>query len=140
MKKILYKSSMPTAKEWKELRSYVKWTIYEDDIFQIASKNTLYAISVYDSDKIIGMGRVIGDGIICFYIQDVVVHPMYQSQGIGKKIVLQLMKWIKEHSKNNSVIGLMASKGCEKFYEKLGFVQRPNSKMGAGMVYLNKKY
>lgn len=81
------------------------------------------------------MGRVVGDGIICFYIQDVVVLPQYRKQGIGHEIVDNLLSWIKKRAQDNSVIALMSSKGTEPFYEKLGFIRRPNNDLGSGMIY-----
>lgn len=134
-----YKRKMPSAKEWKTLRSFANWSLYEDSIFEIAAQNTLYAITVYKNHEVIGMGRVVGDGIICFYIQDVVINPLYRNKGIGKNIVLKLLNIIQKNARPNAVIGLMSAKGTEKFYEKLGFVQRPNNTMGSGMVLLNDK-
>ena len=35
----------------------------------IALKNSLFTISLYDEKKLIGMGRIIGDGGICYAVQ-----------------------------------------------------------------------
>lgn len=138
MSSFKYKNTMPTPEEWRNLRSFTNWSLYDDNIFDEAKKHTIYAITVYDKEQIIGMGRVVGDGVICFYIQDIIVNPLYRNNGIGKKIVNSLMSEILKNSCPNSVIGLMSSIDTEPFYEKLGFIKRPNATMGAGMVYLSK--
>ena len=80
------------------------------------------------------MARVIGDGIMVFYIQDVIVLPQYQRQGIGSIMMNKIMQYIKANSVNNTIIGLMSASGKEEFYEKYGFIKRPNEKMGCGMT------
>jgi ribosomal protein S18 acetylase RimI-like enzyme len=85
------------------------------------------------------MARVIGDGGLAFYIQDVVVLPEYQQQGIGTLLMDKVMEYIRAHAQHNSVIGLMAAVGKEAFYEKYGFTIRPNTKLGAGMTLFWRK-
>ena len=64
------------------------------DVAETSIKNSIFSVTVKDSHKLIGMGRIVGDGAIYYYIQDIVVHPEYQGQGIGKKI----MKEVHSHS------------------------------------------
>jgi len=49
-----------------------------------------------------------------------------------------VMNYVKSSAPKGSIlqIGLMASKGKEAFYERFGFVSRPNEKQGAGMQQL----
>lgn len=101
-----------------------------------ALENTLYLLCVYDADKLIGYARIIGDKTIFLYIQDVIVIPEYQGKNIGTGIMKKLLEQIEEYKKINSNIRtyLGASKGRESFYEKFGFVSRPNEELGAGMI------
>ena len=62
---------------------------------ELAMKNTLFRVSVYDKDKIIAMARMIGDMGLDYYIKDVVVRPEYQHKGIGKMLINELLKFIK---------------------------------------------
>ena len=82
------------------------------------------------NDKLIGLGRIVGDGSIYFYIQDIIVVPEYQGQGLGKVIMKELMQYLKDNANHNSLIGLMAAEGVEKFYHKFGFITRSTSKPG----------
>ncbi|WP_242218525.1 GNAT family N-acetyltransferase [Bacillus cereus group sp. BfR-BA-01380] len=112
----------PTLEEYKYLCSVVGWEDYMNfDVAEISLKNSVFAVTVKDESKAIGMGRIVGDGAIYFYIQDVVVHPDYQGMGIGKKIMNVLVEYLKENAPNKAFVGLFASEGKEKFYEKYDF-------------------
>ena len=89
-----------------------------------ALANGLFTASALCGDKIVGMGRLIGDGAMYWYIQDVAVMPEYQGRGIGKAIVTRLISYAEANSLPGSKasIGLIAAKGKEPFYEKMGFI------------------
>ena len=44
-----------------------------------------YAIYAFDKQQLVGMGRVISDGVITGIVCGVCVLPSYQSKGIGKR-------------------------------------------------------
>ena len=37
-----------------------------------ALKNSLYVVAAYADDRIVGMGRIVGDGAVICYIQDII--------------------------------------------------------------------
>lgn len=88
-----------------------------------AIKNGLFNVSAVYEGKVIGMGRLVGDGAMYWYLQEIIVLPEYQGQGIGRAIVERLL----EHIKSETIpgtgvqVGLTAVKGKELFYEKFGF-------------------
>ncbi len=137
---IKYIEKIPTATEFNMLTESVGWGIRENNIIEEALKNTLYSLCVYDVDKLIGYGRIIGDKTIFLYIQDIIVIPEYQGKKIGTGIMNKLIEKINEYKKINPEIRtyLGASKGKEHFYEKFGFVSRPNEELGAGMILYDK--
>ena len=102
-----------------------------------AIKNSLFCVSAKVNGQIAGMGRVIGDGARIFYLQDVFIAPDYQRMGIGKEIVARMMKYINDNAfeQASTTVGLLAAKGKEDFYSKLGFQLRPNNGEGHGMIY-----
>lgn len=82
----------------------------------------LFAVAVdTTSNTAVGMGRIISDGVSDGYIQDLVVLPEYRRCGIGRKIVLLLIRSCRE--KGINWIGLIAQPGCEEFYSDLGFAR-----------------
>ena len=133
---IIYKEHIPTPEEFNNLTEAVDWGTRENKIIEEALKHTLYSLCVYDENKLIGYGRIIGDKTIFLYIQDIMVIPEYQGKKIGTGIMNNLIEKINEYKKVNPEIRtyLGASKGKESFYEKFGFISRPNEELGAGMI------
>ena len=127
------KYKMPTAEEWRYLRSFTEWKVFEDSAFETAAQNSVFGVSVYDSAKIIGMGRIVGDGIICFYIQDIIVACEYRHKQVGALILTCLLKYIYQYSEIGSTIALFSHLGTERFYERFGFVVREKNGKGSGM-------
>ena len=74
-------------------------------------------------DRLIGMGRMVGDGAMYWYLQEIIVLPEYQKQGVGTKIVNHLVDYAVSHSTTGkfTTIGGVSAKGKEEFYSKLGF-------------------
>ncbi len=70
----------------------------------------------WDGEELIGAGRAISDRISYAAIFDVVVAPEYQGRGVGKGIMLHLIR----AAEAPNVI-LHAVPGKEGFYAKLGF-------------------
>lgn len=63
-------------------------------------KQSWYAIYAFDDKKLVGMGRIISDGVITGVICGICVLQDYQSIGIGKEIVERLI----QHCELNKVI------------------------------------
>lgn len=138
--KIIVKENELKPETFIKLRKYYSNFIeYAKEDVEVALKNTLYSVCVYDGDKEIGIARVVGDGRICFFIKDVVVHPDYQGKNIGKLIMSYLFKYFAEVAADNAYIGLMATPNTEGFYEKFGFIRRPNERYGSGMILYYKR-
>ena len=84
---------------------------------KVAFSNSMFKCFVYDSGRLIAVGRALADGRDCSYISGVAVHPDHQGMGIGKEVVTKLVTLSKGHKK----IILYAAVGKEPFYRKLGF-------------------
>ncbi|MBG0962503.1 GNAT family N-acetyltransferase [Bacillus sp. SRB1LM] len=81
-------------------------------------KQSWYAMYVFDDKKLVGMGRIISDGVITGVICGVCVLPEYQSIGIGKEIVERLI----HHCQQNKVIPqLICVEKLQSYYESIGF-------------------
>jgi len=81
--------------------------------------NSFCFVIAKKSDAIIGMGRAISDGVSDAYIQDVTVAAAERGKGIGKGIIRELVKFLKE--RDIQWIGLISEPGYERFYGNLGF-------------------
>ncbi|TXR59365.1 GNAT family N-acetyltransferase [Bacillus sp. AY18-3] len=81
-------------------------------------KQSWYAIYAFDDKKLVGMGRIISDGVITGVICGICVLQDYQSIGIGKEIVERLI----QHCELNKVIPqLMCVGKLQSYYESKGF-------------------
>jgi GNAT superfamily N-acetyltransferase len=91
-------------------------------------------VVVFEENIPIAMGRLVGDGIY-FIVVDVIVKPEFQGRGIGSKV----LEMILNYAANTTPIGgrtsvqLIAEKGKESLYEKMGFKRIPNNNCGSGM-------
>ena len=133
---ILLKENINDVKEFNYLFDKVGWGHHEKHISKKALENTLYSVSIYDEEKIIGFGRLIGDGICYVYVHDIIVIPEYQNQKIGTKIMNKLLEKINKIREENPYVRvyLGASKGKEEFYKKFGFITREEANLGSGMI------
>ena len=133
---ISIKENIKDVKEFNYLYDAVGWGHYDENISRKALNNTIYSISIYEVEKIIGYGRIIGDGICFLYIHDIMVIPEYQSKKIGTTIMNKLLTKIKEFQQENPDLRvyLGASKGKEEFYKKFGFIERTEAGLGSGMI------
>lgn len=135
--KITIKENNKDIKEFNLLYNSVGWGKYDEKISKRALDNTFYSVSIYDDEKIIGYGRLIGDTICFMYIHDIIVVPEYQSKKIGTMIMNKLLEKISELKKENPSIRIYlgASKNRENFYEKFGFIKRIDADLGYGMIF-----
>ncbi|MBR3161584.1 MAG: GNAT family N-acetyltransferase [Bacilli bacterium] len=133
---ISIKENVNSIEEFNYLYDAVGWGSYDEKVSEKALANTMYSVSVYDDDKIIGYGRIIGDGICFLYIHDVMVAPKYQNKKIGSQIMNKLLEKVNQIKIENPYVRvyLGASKGKEKFYERFGFITREDANLGSGMI------
>jgi ribosomal protein S18 acetylase RimI-like enzyme len=115
---------LPSVDEYRKLRRLVGWQDTDETATKIALRNSLFSVVVAEGDTAVGLGRIAGDGGLYFYIQDVIVQPDYQSKGIGKAIMKELMAYIKANARPGSYIALLAAKGLKKYYQRFGFEAR----------------
>lgn len=112
---------VPTVSEHQALWEAVGWGNVNIELSAPSLANSVYGVVVTCEEAVIGMGRIVGDGAMYYYIQDVAVLPEYQGKGLGKKIIVRLMSYIEEHCVGAAFVGLFASHGNDKFYERFGF-------------------
>ncbi len=133
---ISIKENVNSVEEFNYLYDAVGQESYDEKISEKALENTIYSVSVYEDNKIIGYGRLIGDEICFLYIHDVMVIPKYQNKKIGTQIMDKLLEKVNQIKLENPYVRvyLGASKGKEKFYERFGFITREDANLGSGMI------
>jgi hypothetical protein len=73
-----YEHRSSTISEYKRLRNSVGWWATDDK----ATEVTLFSIVTIKNGNSVVFGRIIGDGGLYYYIQDLIVHPGFQKMGL----------------------------------------------------------
>ena len=126
----IYIEKLPTPEKYNELRNKVGWGELDLELVTSSLPNSLYSICAFDNKNIIGFARVIGDGGLCFYIQEIIVDPNHQKKGIASNFMKYILDFFSKTAKKRSYIGVFSGKNLEHFYEKYGFWKRPTNEMG----------
>ena len=116
-------------KEYKEyqedeiqtLYAAVGWTAYTEDLpaLERGFQNSLLVLAAYEDGELIGLIRVVGDGATVVFVQDLLVAPQKQRQGVGTA----LLKAVLERYSNVRQL-LLTTDSTPKtiaFYKSLGF-------------------
>src|SRR5206468_3628669 len=80
--------------DWQELENLFTLTELggrKGDKLRRAFLNSNAVCYAYDGDRLVGVARAITDGEYHALIYDVAVHPGYQRQGLGKRIMRNLL-------------------------------------------------
>jgi len=124
----------PSVEEYRELCESVGWgEIMNFEAARDALPRSLFAVVAESAGDAIGMGRIVGDGAIFFYVQDVAVRPSWQGRGVGRAVLASLTGWIRRNAPEKSLAGVFAIRGTEGFYESFGFAVHTND---VGMIML----
>ena len=128
-----------TFEDYNEIRTLVGWNTLSRRQFDAMMKNSSFITVAHDGKKAVGISRGVGDGGYHLMLVDVIVHPDYQGQGIGRNVVEQFMAYADSTIEPGEWISLtlLSVYGKEDFYKKFGFHTRPTGTEGAGM---NLKY
>jgi len=126
-----YRKETPPIKKYWDLFETTGWNLeYQatPDELARAIANSWYLVAVYDEDRLVGFGRVVSDGVLHAMIYDLIVAPDYQGRGIGTQVLNMLIPQCLEY--NIRDIQLFCARGKRHFYEKFGFVARPEEAPG----------
>ena len=79
--------------EIKKLYTDVGWTAYTDNMYALEEgyKRSLKTLAAYEGDELLGIIRAVGDGFTIVFIQDILVFPQKQGQGIGTALIKAML-------------------------------------------------
>jgi GNAT superfamily N-acetyltransferase len=117
---------------FRTLRATTDWGVPEVPVAQSAIDTSLYLATLWREGVAIGMIRIIGDGALNVYVQDLIVHPDHRGLGLGRDLMTAALQYLAQTCPPNISVGLMSAVGVDGFYEQLGFRARPNATEGAG--------
>ena len=113
----------------EDLCSAVGWSRRPLDRVQQSLDNSFSYVAAWhihnQEQQLIGFARAVSDGAFHATLLDIVVHPDFQNRGLGKTIVTNLIKQLRQSGVKD--ITLFASPHIVDFYHKLGFISQPNN-------------
>ena len=116
----------------------VGWTNYthQPQMLEQALSHSLATYLARDGEKIVGLVRLVGDGFSSVFVQDLIVLPSYQRQGIGSALMKEALGDFKDAYQIQ-----LATEQTEKtlgFYRSLGF-ETLSSYDCTGMIWVDRK-
>ena len=131
-----YKKEIPAMTDLLALYSSVGWTNYTNNptMLEEAVKASLWQLAVFDEEALVAYIRLVGDGHSVLLVQDLLVRPDYQRQGIGKKLLEEAFETF-PHVYQRLLVTERSEKNLA-FYQSLGFVEL-SEQASTGMIYNN---
>ena len=132
------KESSISIEDVLHLYQAVSWTNYTNQPQMLAQALT-HSLAIYlarDGEKIVGLVRLVGDGFSSVFVQDLIVLPSYQGQGIGSNLMKEALGDYKDAYQVQLV-----TEQTEKnlgFYRSLGF-ETLSTYDCTGMIWVDRK-
>jgi ribosomal protein S18 acetylase RimI-like enzyme len=109
------------------LREAVGWDRADED-YPAALKGYWSTIGGFDgTGTLVAWSAIVSDGVRHAVLLDVIVHPSFQCQGIGRRLVAEAIEHIRAHGISIIHVDFLPEKA--KFYERCGF------KIGLGGIF-----
>jgi ribosomal protein S18 acetylase RimI-like enzyme len=123
--------AIPSSEDYRRLRVAAGLSPKTAEGAALGLPNTLFGVSIEREGKIVGMGRVIGDGGLFFQVTDIAVDPHHQGRGLGKAIVHEIVEHLKRTAPTGAYVSLIADGEAHRLYARFGF--RPTAPASIGM-------
>lgn len=105
----------------EKLYNDVGWSAYTQDLplLQRAIEQSLEVLTAWDGELLVGLVRVVGDGLTILYIQDILVLNAYHNQGIATQLMQAILNQFQDV--RQKVLLTEEAPDVRHFYEKNGF-------------------
>lgn len=108
-----------TSQAVSDLRESVGWDRADED-YPAALQGYWATVGGVDSSgTLIAWCAIVSDGVRHAILLDVIVHPWFQRQGIGRELVKQAIQHIRSHGISIIHVDFLPEKA--NFYERCGF-------------------
>jgi GNAT superfamily N-acetyltransferase len=118
----IFLDRLPSADEHRRLAEAVGWAhAFDWETVPASLDGSLAGAVAIEGNEVIGMARLVGDGVKYFYVQDVAVLPTHQGLGIGSVLLSRLMDYVARTAPATAFVGLFATNDAVALYQREGF-------------------
>jgi GNAT superfamily N-acetyltransferase len=132
---IVLSETLPTVAEYVDLRVRAGWGSIDQATASTTIERAAFTISLRYQGRLVGLARVMGDGVLYFFLADLIVDPAFRGGGLGERLMQAVTSHFVACAKPGASITLLPLQGGESFYERFGYVRCPNGRFGTGMHY-----
>ena len=115
---LIVANTLPGVDEYCDLRIATGLSAMDRHAAVEALPRSLHAVTVRDGDRLVAMGRVVGDGLHV-QVVDIAVAPDRQGEGLSRTVMENIMGFI-ETLPDSTIVNLFAD--IDWLYQKFGFV------------------
>ena len=124
---------VPSAAEFIELRKIMGSPCVDQEAASRTVSGALFTVCLRRQGRLLGLARVVGDGVLYFYVSDVIVRPELRGSGYGVLLMQAVLGYLRRAACPGAMIVVVPLKGRESFYERFGFKRCPDGRFGVGM-------
>ena len=113
----------PTREELVSLYDSVGWSVYTrtPDRLEAAIGASLRVVTARVDDELVGLARIVGDGLTIVYLQDILVRPNHHRHGIGRELFSRAFEPYSDV--RQKVLMTDCGQATRSFYEAMGFTE-----------------
>ena len=114
---------LPTRDELVRLYDSVEWTAYTKDPDRLydAVTRSLRVVSAREDERLVGLARLVGDGLTIVYLQDILVDPAHHRTGVGRRLFQRVLEPFDDV--RQQVLITDDEPGQRAFYQAMGFTE-----------------
>lgn len=124
MSAVTYETAdIPAQEELLNLYNAVGWSAYTKDPARLAAavRASLAVVTARQDGELVGLARLVGDGLTIVYLQDILVAPTHQRRGIGRELFQRL--FAPYGDVRQKVLITEDEPSQRAFYESVGFTE-----------------
>lgn len=116
-------AGIPTQKELVDLYDAVGWSAYTRDPARLAAAvgASLSVVTAREGEELVGLARLVGDGLTIVYLQDILVRPTFQRHGVGRGLFQRALD--PYNDVRQKVLITDDEPAQRAFYESVGFTE-----------------
>ena len=124
--------AVPSVEDYRRLCAAAGLSDKTREAAERGLAGTLFAVQILHDGQPVGMGRVVGDGGTAYQVVDIAVLPAHQKQGLGKRIMEDIMGYLRAHAPVSAYVSLIADGDARHLYARFGFADTMPASIGMG--------